>query len=177
MPRSRDSSPRKKLFHIVREAIMSFTIKVNGNTHGVDVDGDTPLLWVLRDVLGMTGTKFGCGMALCGACTVHIDGVATRSCITSIESLGKSQITTIAAIGETPAGAKIQKAWLDHEVVQCGYCQSGQIMSASALLASNPHPTDADIDDAMSGNICRCGTYVRIREAIKLAAQTNAKGG
>jgi isoquinoline 1-oxidoreductase subunit alpha len=156
---------------------MSFTIKVNGNTHGVDVDGDTPLLWVLRDVLGMTGTKFGCGMALCGACTVHIDGVATRSCITSIDSLGKSQVTTIEAIGAMPAGAKIQKAWLDHEVVQCGYCQSGQIMSASALLARKPNPTDADIDDAMSGNICRCGTYVRIREAIKLAAQTNAKGG
>jgi len=156
---------------------MSFTIKVNGNTHSVDVDADTPLLWVLRDVLGMTGTKFGCGMALCGACTVHIDGVATRSCITSVQSVGKSEITTIEAIGTTPSGAKIQKAWLDHEVVQCGYCQSGQIMSASALLASNPRPTDGDIDDAMSGNICRCGTYVRIREAIKLAAQTNEKGG
>jgi isoquinoline 1-oxidoreductase alpha subunit len=108
---------------------------------------------------------------------VHIDGVATRSCITSVDSIGKSHITTIEAVGATPAGAKIQKAWLEHEVVQCGYCQSGQIMSASALLASNPQPTDADIDDAMSGNICRCGTYVRIREAIKLAAQTNEKGG
>lgn len=151
---------------------MAFTIQVNETAHTVDVDGDTPLLWVLRDVLGMTGTKFGCGMALCGACTVHIDGVATRSCITSIDSIGKSHVTTIEAIGATPAGARIQKAWLDHEVVQCGYCQSGQIMSASALLASNPHPTDADINDAMSGNICRCGTYVRIREAIKLAAQT-----
>src|SRR6202165_2806447 len=156
---------------------MATTIKVNGVRHMVDVDDDTPLLWVLRDVLGMAGTKFGCGMALCGACTVHIDGVATRSCITSIDSLGKSQVTTIEAIGAMPAGAKIQKAWLDHEVVQCGYCQSGQIMSASALLARKPNPTDADIDDAMSGNICRCGTYVRIREAIKLAAQTNAKGG
>jgi isoquinoline 1-oxidoreductase alpha subunit len=145
---------------------MAFTINVNRNTHSVDVDGDTPLLWVLRDVLGMTGTKFGCGMALCGACTVHVDGVATRSCITTIE-----------AIGATAAGAKIQKAWLDREVVQCGYCQSGQIMSASALLASNPHPTDADIDDAMSGNICRCGTYVRIREAIKQAAQSRGQGG
>ncbi len=155
---------------------MAFTIKVNGNTHSVDVDGDTPLLWVLRDVLGMTGTKFGCGMALCGACTVHIDGVATRSCITSIDSVGKSQITTIEAIGATAAGARIQKAWLDREVVQCGYCQSGQIMSASALLASNPHPTDSDIDDAMSGNICRCGTYVRIREAIKHAAQSDRAG-
>ena len=156
---------------------MAFTININGTPHSIDVDGDTPLLWVLRDVLGMTGTKFGCGAALCGACTVHIDGVATRSCITSIDSIEKSAVTTIEAIGATASGAKIQKAWLDHEVVQCGYCQSGQIMSASALLASNPHPTDADIDDAMSGNICRCGTYVRIREAIKLAAQTNAKGG
>jgi isoquinoline 1-oxidoreductase alpha subunit len=125
----------------------------------------------------MTGTKFGCGAALCGACTVHIDGVATRSCVTPVDSIGKSVVTTIEAIGATPSGAKIQKAWLDHEVVQCGYCQSGQIMSASALLAGNPRPTDADIDDAMSGNICRCGTYVRIREAIKLAAQTNARGG
>ena len=156
---------------------MAFAININGTTHRIDVDGDTPLLWVLRDVLGMTGTKFGCGAALCGACTVHIDGVATRSCITSIDSIDKSAVTTIEAIGATASGAKIQKAWLNHEVVQCGYCQSGQIMSASALLASNPHPTDADIDDAMSGNICRCGTYVRIREAIKLAAQTNAKGG
>lgn len=156
---------------------MAFTININGTPHSIDVDGDTPLLWVLRDVLGMTGTKFGCGAALCGACTVHIDGVATRSCITSIDSIDKSTVTTIEAIGATASGVKIQKAWLDHEVVQCGYCQSGQIMSASALLASNPHPTDTDIDDAMSGNICRCGTYVRIREAIKLAAQTNAKGG
>jgi isoquinoline 1-oxidoreductase alpha subunit len=152
---------------------MTFAITVNGNLQNVDVDGDTPLLWVLRDVLGMTGTKFGCGAALCGACTVHIDGVATRSCITSIDSVGKSKITTIEAIGATAAGAKIQKAWLDREVVQCGYCQSGQIMSASALLSSNPHPTDSDIDDAMSGNICRCGTYVRIREAIKYAARLN----
>jgi isoquinoline 1-oxidoreductase subunit alpha len=156
---------------------MAFTIKVNGNTHGVDVDSDTPLLWVLRDVLGMTGTKFGCGKALCGACTVHIDGVATRSCITSVSSIGKSQITTIEAIGATAAGAKIQKAWLEREVVQCGYCQSGQIMSASALLASKPHPTDSEIDAAMSGNICRCGTYLRIREAIKQAAQSSGKGG
>jgi isoquinoline 1-oxidoreductase subunit alpha len=156
---------------------MAFTININGTPHSIDVDGDTPLLWVLRDVLGMTGTKFGCGTALCGACTVHIDGVATRSCITSIDSIDRSAVTTIEVIGATASGAKIQKAWLDHEVVQCGYCQSGQIMSASALLASNPHPTDADIDDAMSGNICRCGTYVRIREAIKLAAQANAKGG
>ena len=149
---------------------MSYEIKVNGTVKSVDVDGDTPLLWVLRDVLGMTGTKFGCGMALCGACTVHIDGVATRSCITPIDGVGTSAITTIEAIGATPAGAKIQKAWLDREVVQCGYCPSGQIMSATALIAGNPRPTDTDIDDAMSGNICRCGTYVRIREAIKQAA-------
>ena len=156
---------------------MAFAIKVNGTTHSVDVDGDTPLLWVLRDVLGMTGTKFGCGMALCGACTVHIDGAATRSCITPIDSIGTSEITTIEAIGATAAGAEIQKAWLDREVVQCGYCQSGQIMSASALLASTAHPTDSDIDAAMSGNTCRCGTYVRIRDAIKLAAQSAGQGG
>ena len=149
---------------------MAFDINVNGNTHSVDVDGDTPLLWVLRDVLGLTGTKFGCGMALCGACTVHVDGSPTRSCITSIDSIGTSEITTIEAIGATPAGAKIQKAWLDREVPQCGYCQSGQIMSATALLAGNKRPTDTEIDDAMSGNICRCGTYARIREAIKQAA-------
>ena len=156
---------------------MAFTIKVNSGTHSVDVDGDTPLLWVLRDVLGMTGTKFGCGMALCGACTVHVDGVAIRSCITPVDSIGTSAITTIEAIGATPVGARIQRAWLDREVPQCGYCQSGQIMSASALLASSPHPTDADIEGAMSGNICRCGTYVRIREAIKQAAQSSGQGG
>jgi isoquinoline 1-oxidoreductase subunit alpha len=150
---------------------MPFTIKVNNVQHAVDVDGDIPLLWVLRDVLGMTGTKFGCGMALCGACTVHMNGTPIRSCITPIQSVGDAPVTTIEAIGETPAGQKIQKAWLDLEVVQCGYCQSGQIMSASALLVSNPNPSDADIDAAMSGNICRCGTYVRIREAIKQAVQ------
>jgi isoquinoline 1-oxidoreductase alpha subunit len=155
---------------------MAYNIKINGVDHAADVDGDTPLLWVLRDVLGMTGTKFGCGAALCGACTVHLDGSAIRSCITTIDSVGDSAITTIEAIGDTPAGKKIQKAWLDLEVVQCGYCQSGQIMSATALLAGNPNPKDADIDDAMSGNICRCGTYVRIRDAIKLAAQSDATG-
>jgi isoquinoline 1-oxidoreductase subunit alpha len=132
---------------------------------------------VLRDVLGMTGTKFGCGMALCGACTIHLDGSPVRSCITTIDSVGASEITTIEAIGATAAGARIQKAWLDQEVPQCGYCQSGQIMSAAALLASKARPTDADIDDAMSGSICRCGTYVRIREAIKDAAQSTGQGG
>jgi isoquinoline 1-oxidoreductase subunit alpha len=156
---------------------MAFKIKVNGAEHEVDVDGDIPLLWVLRDVLGITGTKFGCGRALCGACTVHLNGAPMRSCILPVGSVGESAITTIEAIGDTPAGAKIQKAWLDLEVVQCGYCQSGQIMSASALLASNPNPTDADIDTAMSGNICRCGTYIRIREAIKQAAQPSAPTG
>jgi isoquinoline 1-oxidoreductase alpha subunit len=156
---------------------MTTIVKVNGVERTVDVDDDTPLLWVLRDVLGMTGTKFGCGKALCGACTVHVDGVATRSCVTPIGSVGTSQITTIEAIGATAAGAKIQKAWLDREVVQCGYCQSGQIMSATALIASNPHPSDAEIDRAMSGNICRCGTYVRIRQAIKQATQSNGQGG
>jgi isoquinoline 1-oxidoreductase subunit alpha len=156
---------------------MAYTIKINGTAHTVDVDGDTPLLWVLRDVLGMTGTKFGCGRALCGACTVHLNGVATRSCVTPIQSIGNSAVTTIEAVGNTAAGRKIQKAWLDLEVVQCGYCQSGQIMSASALLASNPHPDDSAIDDAMSGNICRCGTYNRIREAVKYAAKSSGAGG
>ena len=147
-------------------------LTINGERREVDVLPDMPILWVLRDVLGMTGTKFGCGMALCGACTVHIDGVATRSCITPVDSVGTAEVMTIEAIGQTAAGAKIQKAWLDREVMQCGYCQSGQIMSATALLASNPRPTDSDIDNAMSGNICRCGTYVRIREAIKAAASS-----
>jgi len=156
---------------------MSFQIEVNGVSRSADVDADTPLLWVLRDVLGMTGTKFGCGKALCGACTVHIDGVATRSCITPIDSIGTSKVTTIEAIGATAIGARVQQAWLAHDVPQCGYCQSGQIMSATALLAENPHPTDADIDGAMSGNVCRCGTYLRIREAIKQAAQSNRRGG
>jgi isoquinoline 1-oxidoreductase alpha subunit len=161
----------------LQEHALTFNININGSPRSIDVDGDTPLLWVLRDVLGMTGTKFGCGIAQCGACTVHIDGTATRSCITTIDSIGKSAVTTIEAIGRTAAGHKIQQAWLDREVVQCGYCQSGQIMSASALLAANPHPTDSDIDDAMAGNICRCGTYPRIREAIKQAAAIPAKQG
>ncbi|PSH65786.1 MULTISPECIES: (2Fe-2S)-binding protein [Phyllobacterium] len=150
---------------------MAHTIKINGTAHSVDVDDDTPLLWVLRDVLGMNGTKFGCGAALCGACTVHIDGVATRSCVTTIDSIGDSAVTTIEAIGETPQGKALQRAWLDLEVVQCGYCQSGQLMSAAALLTDTPKPTDADIDGAMAGNVCRCGTYQRIRAAIKQAAE------
>jgi isoquinoline 1-oxidoreductase alpha subunit len=156
---------------------MVYTIRINAVDRSVDVDGDTPLLWVLRDVLGMTGTKFGCGKALCGACTVLMNGSAIRSCITAIDSVGTAAITTIEAIGGTPSGKKIQKAWLDLEVVQCGYCQSGQIMSASALLASNPNPSDAAIDDAMAGNICRCGTYGRIREAIKQAARSTETEG
>jgi isoquinoline 1-oxidoreductase alpha subunit len=149
------------------------TLNINGRAVAVQAEPDMPLLWVLRCELGMTGTKFGCGMALCGACTVHVDGVATRSCITPVDSIGSSAITTIEAIGATPAGAATQKAWIEREVVQCGYCQSGQIMSAAALLARNPHPSDAEIDDAMSGNICRCGTYLRIREAIKQTAQSS----
>lgn len=159
---------------------MAYELIINQRSHLIEADGDTPLLWVLRDILGMTGTKFGCGAALCGACTVHIDGAATRSCVTAIENIGRAKITTIEAIGASPHGKKIQSAWIEREVVQCGYCQSGQIMSASALLASNPKPTDADISDAMAGNICRCGTYGRIRDAIKLAAampnQTGRKG-
>jgi len=150
---------------------MAYTIKVNGVANHVDVDGDMPLLWVLRDVLGLTGTKYGCGMALCGACTVHLDGVATRSCVMPVAGVGNAAVTTIEAIGATDAGRSIQRAWLDLEVVQCGYCQPGQIMSASALLASNPYPNDSAIDAAMSRNICRCGTYVRVREAIKHAAK------
>src|SRR5215510_12189677 len=146
------------------------TLQINGQSKDVDASPDTPLLWALRDVLGMTGTKFGCGIAQCGVCTVHVDGQAVRSCQLAMGSVGNRQITTIEGIGTTDAGAKVQKAWLDLEVIQCGYCQSGQIMSASALLGSNAHPSDADIDAAMSGNICRCGTYVRIRDAIKRAA-------
>jgi isoquinoline 1-oxidoreductase alpha subunit len=150
------------------------TLNVNGKPSKLDLPDDMPLLWALRDVLGMSGTKFGCGLGLCGACTVHIDGAATRSCITPLSSVAGKAITTIEGVGKTPAGTAVQKAWLAGEVPQCGYCQSGQIMSASALLAKNPHPSDADIDAEMSGNICRCGTYVRIREAIKRASQSKA---
>jgi isoquinoline 1-oxidoreductase subunit alpha len=147
-----------------------FTLEINGEKRLFDVPDDMPLLWVLRDVAGLTGVKFGCGIALCGCCTVHLDGGPVRSCVTPASFAVGQKITTIEAIGDTPTGARIQKAWLDLEVVQCGYCQSGQIMSAAALLARNPQPSDSDIDTAMSGNICRCGTYSRIRAAIKHAA-------
>jgi isoquinoline 1-oxidoreductase alpha subunit len=149
-------------------------LNVNGKPRQLDLPDDMPLLWALRDILGMMGTKFGCGLGLCGACTVHIDGAATRSCITPLGTVSGKAITTIEGVGKTRAGAAVQKAWLAGEVPQCGYCQSGQIMSASALLAKNPHPSDADIDAEMSGNICRCGTYIRIREAIKRASQSKA---
>jgi isoquinoline 1-oxidoreductase alpha subunit len=146
------------------------TLKINGESRSFDAPDDMPLLWVLRDILGLTGTKFGCGIAQCGACTVHIDGNPVRSCLLPIGAVGDRAVTTIEGIGATQAGARVQRAWLDLEVIQCGYCQSGQIMSAAALLAENPHPLDSDIDAAMAGNICRCGTYVRIRAAIKHAA-------
>jgi isoquinoline 1-oxidoreductase alpha subunit len=146
------------------------TLNINGKAHTEDVPPDMPLLWVLRDVIGLTGTKFGCGIAQCGACTVHLDGQAVRSCVLPVGSIGDKAIRTIEAIGETAVGRKIQQAWLETEVVQCGYCQSGQIMAATALLTNTPEPGDADIDAAMAGNICRCGTYVRIRAAIKQAA-------
>jgi isoquinoline 1-oxidoreductase alpha subunit len=145
-------------------------LTINGTTSNLDVPGDMPLLWVLRDVAGLTGTKFGCGQALCGACTVHLDGQPVRSCVTPVSSAAGKKIVTIEAIGQDPVGAKVQDAWRQIDVVQCGYCQSGQIMSATALLQATPKPSDADIDNAMSGNICRCGTYGRIRQAIKIAA-------
>ena len=148
-----------------------FTVNINGQDQQVDATPEMPLLWVLRDLVGLTGTKFGCGIAQCGACTVHLDGQPIRSCVTPIAAVGQRKVTTIEAIGDTPAGRKVQQAWLDLDVVQCGYCQSGQIMSAAALLAAHPTPSDADIDVAMAGNICRCGTYVRIRAAIKQAAK------
>ena len=151
---------------------MSTTLNVNGKSITVDVPDDTRLLWTLRDVLGMTGTKFGCGMALCGACTFHLDGVPTRACITPISATVGKKITTIEAITSDPVGKRVQAAWLDLGVPQCGYCQTGQIMAATALLKQKPHPTDTDIDAAMSGNICRCGTYTRIRAAIKHVAQS-----
>jgi isoquinoline 1-oxidoreductase alpha subunit len=147
------------------------TININGEDHAVDAPPDMPLLWVLRDKVGLMGTKFGCGIAQCGACTVHLDGSPVRSCVMPIAAVGSRKVTTIEAIAATPAGSKVQQAWVELDVVQCGYCQSGQIMSAAALIATIPNPTDADIDAAMAGNICRCGTYTRIRAAIKHAAK------
>jgi isoquinoline 1-oxidoreductase alpha subunit len=146
------------------------TITINDQAHEVNVPPDMPLLWVLRDIVGLTGTKFGCGIAQCGACTVHLDGKPVRSCVLPVSAVGTRAVTTVEAVGKTAVGKKVQEAWLGIEVVQCGYCQSGQIMSAAALLARNPAPDDAAIDAAMSGNICRCGTYPRIRAAIKHAA-------
>jgi isoquinoline 1-oxidoreductase subunit alpha len=151
---------------------MAITVIVNGEPKSVEAPPEMPLLWVLRDILGLTGTKFGCGIAQCGACTVHVDGKAVRSCVLPVGSLQERAITTIEGIGNTKAGASVQKAWLDIEVIQCGYCQSGQIMAATALLLSTSEPDDSDIDAAMAGNICRCGTYVRIRKAIKQAASS-----
>lgn len=152
---------------------MQYTLHVNGRNFTVDVDSDTPLLWVLRDAVDLKGTKFGCGAGFCGACTVHLGGTPVRSCLTQISAVGNAAITTIEGVGATPVGARLQQAWLDVDVVQCGYCQAGQIMSAAALLAHTPAPSDGDIEAAMDGNICRCGTYTRIREAIKQAARAD----
>ncbi|AEG92213.1 (2Fe-2S)-binding protein [Ramlibacter tataouinensis] len=150
------------------------TLNINGKDVAVDADPSTPILWALRDTLGMTGTKFGCGQALCGACTVHLNGAATRSCVTPLSAAAGQKITTIEAVGADRVGRAVQAAWVKHDVAQCGYCQSGQVMSATALLKTNRKPSDADIDAAMAGNVCRCGTYVRIRAAIKDAASTLA---
>ncbi len=149
----------------------TYRLNVNGQRREVAADPSTPLLWVLREDLKMTGTKYGCGIAACGACTVHVAGVATRSCVVPVSLIGDRPIVTIEAMAEDPIGRAVQDAWVSHDVVQCGYCQSGQIMSAVALLKSTPKPTDANIEESMGGNICRCGTYVRIREAIKTASQ------
>jgi isoquinoline 1-oxidoreductase alpha subunit len=148
----------------------SYTLKVNGTEQSVDVDDNTPLLWVLRNNLGLTGTKFGCGLSQCGACTVHVDGVATRSCVTPVEDAVDHEITTIEGLANEGERHPLQEAWIEAQAPQCGYCQSGQIMSAAALLEANPNPTDDDITEAMQGNLCRCGTYNRIRQAIKIAA-------
>lgn len=147
------------------------TLQINGQSHTVDAPGDMPLLWVLRDLIGLTGAKYGCGIARCGACTVHLDGRPARSCMVSVGSVGRQAVTTIEAIGQTPVGAKLQEAWVDTKVAQCGYCQAGQIMAAAALLNQTPDPSDAQIDAAMAGILCRCGTYVRVREAVKSAAK------
>jgi isoquinoline 1-oxidoreductase alpha subunit len=151
--------------------MLMITLKINGQSQALDVPADMPLLWALRDVVGLTGTKFGCGIAQCGACTVHLDGNPVRSCVLPMSAVGSREVTTVEALGQTATGKKVQDAWIALEVPQCGYCQSGQVMSAAALLARNPNPQDADIDAAMSGNICRCGTYPRIRAAIKQAAK------
>jgi isoquinoline 1-oxidoreductase alpha subunit len=153
------------------EPSLAYELTVNGNAQSFDVPQDMPLLWVLRDVAHLTGTKFGCGIGLCGACTVHIDGHAARSCITPISAAVGKKITTVEGVGANPVGHAVQQAWCDLDVPQCGYCQPGQVMAATALLTSNPHPTDDQIDEAMSGNICRCGTYPRIRAAIKRVAE------
>jgi isoquinoline 1-oxidoreductase subunit alpha len=152
----------------------NYTINVNGKTHTVDVDGDMPLLWVLRDKIGLKGSKFGCGVGSCGACTVHVDGKVARACMTPIQSVGGQRVTTVEGLAETRIGQALQKAWLDVDVMQCGYCQAGQLMAASALLSTTPKPNDQQIDSAMV-NACRCGTYVRIREAIKTAAGVDKK--
>ncbi len=149
---------------------MAFTITVNGAKRTVEAEGDTPLLWVLRDELDLKGTKFGCGMSFCGACTVHLDGVPTRSCITPVSRVGDASVVTIEGVGASEVGKRVKEAWLALDVMQCGYCQSGQVMAATALLTRNPRPGDPDIDEAMSGNLCRCATYIRIRAAIKQAA-------
>ncbi|HBK09462.1 MAG TPA: (2Fe-2S)-binding protein [Acetobacteraceae bacterium] len=154
---------------------MAYTIKINGVNRTVEVDGDMPLLWVLRDELDMKGSKFGCGAGLCGACTVHVDGVAVRGCQTPISSVGNAAVSTIEGMAADPVGRRLQEAWLALDVPQCGYCQAGQIMSATALLRQTPHPNDADIDAAMTGNVCRCCSYTRIRAAIKMAAGAGAK--
>jgi isoquinoline 1-oxidoreductase alpha subunit len=154
---------------------MAFTLTINGETRTADVEGDTPLLWVLRDTLGLVGAKYGCGAALCGACTVHLDGAPVRACVTPVSRVGKKAVTTIEGVGKTLVGAKVQEAWKAIDVPQCGYCQAGQIMSATALLTATPRPTDAQIDAAMNGNLCRCATYIRIKKAIKVAAGVKAE--